>query len=54
MEKKAAKDFMSKFNELNTDNQRYLIAIQQALAFAQSSSLETKKTAQDSKCGITP
>ena len=28
-------DFMVKFNELNETNQKYIIAIQQALAFAQ-------------------
>lgn len=30
------KEFDIKFNELNLDNQRYIIAIQQALIFAQS------------------
>lgn len=30
------KDFSTKFNELNSDNQRYIIAIQQALMFAQN------------------
>ena len=37
MENKTARDFIVKFNELNPDNQRYIIAIQQALTFAQSS-----------------
>ena len=37
MDNKLTRDFAVKFNELNSDNQRYIIAIQQALAYAQSS-----------------
>ena len=40
MENKSLIDFMVKFNELNETNQKYIIAIQQALAFAQESSGE--------------
>lgn len=43
MDNKMTRDFVAKFNELNSDNQRYIIAIQQALAYAQSSALEAKK-----------
>ena len=43
MDNKLTRDFAVKFNELNSDNQRYIIAIQQALAYAQSSALEAKK-----------
>lgn len=32
------KDFISKFNELTEENQRYVVAVQQALVFAQSTS----------------
>lgn len=41
MENKATKDFIVKFNELSMENQRYVIAVQQALEFAQSFSTET-------------
>jgi hypothetical protein len=37
MENKSLIDFMVKFNQLNETNQKYIIAIQQALAFAQES-----------------
>lgn len=50
MENKTTRDFIVKFNELNPDNQRYLIAVQQALAFAQSSSLEAEKAAKENRC----
>lgn len=50
MENKTVEDFIIKFNELNPDNQRYLIAVQQALAFAQSSSLKVEKVAKENKC----
>lgn len=43
MDNKITRDFAVKFNEHNSDNQRYIIAIQQALAYAQSSALEAKK-----------
>lgn len=43
MDNKLTRDFAVKFNDLNSDNQRYIIAIQQALAYAQSSALEAKK-----------
>ena len=32
-----AKDFTIKFSELTENNQRYIVAIQQALVFAQTS-----------------
>lgn len=35
MDNKAARDFAVKFNELSLDNQRYIIAIQEALAYTQ-------------------
>ncbi len=44
MENKAVKDFVEKFALLNEENQRYIVAIQQALVFAQSSLLDDKKT----------
>ena len=47
MENKAKRDFIIKFDKLNPDNQRYLIAVQQALAFAQISSLESEKTTKE-------
>jgi hypothetical protein len=37
MENKSLIDFMVRFNQLNETNQKYIIAIQQALAFAQES-----------------
>lgn len=37
MENKSLIDFMVKLNQLNEANQKYIIAIQQALAFAQES-----------------
>ena len=43
MDNKLTRDFAVKFNELNSDNQSYIIAIQQALAYAQSSALAFKK-----------
>lgn len=46
MDNKMTRDFAVKFNELNSDNQRYIIAVQQALAYAQSSALEAKKRKQ--------
>lgn len=46
MDNKMTRDFAVKFNELNSDNQRYIIAIQQALAYAQVSALEAKKEGQ--------
>lgn len=39
-------EFSNKFNELDVDNQRYIIAIQQALIFAQSS----EKAAKEDRC----
>ena len=47
MDNKLTRDFAVKFNELNSDNQRYIIAIQQALAYAQSSALEAKKAEEE-------
>ena len=46
MENTSLIDFMVKFNQLNEANQKYIIAIQQALAFAQESSEKSgcKKT----------
>ena len=41
MENKSLIDFMVKFNQLNETNQKYIIAIQQALAFAQGASTES-------------
>ncbi len=37
------KDFISKFNELTEENQRYVVAVQQALVFAQSTSERTNQ-----------
>lgn len=41
------KEFDKKFNELNTDNKMYIIAIQQALIFAQSSEKVEKENRND-------
>lgn len=38
MENTSLIDFMVKFNQLSEANQKYIIAIQQALVFAQESS----------------
>ncbi len=48
MDSKLTRDFIAKFNKLNLNNQRYTIAMQQALAFAQSaqSASEVKKKGQ--------
>ena len=35
MDKSTEKNFLSKFKELNSENKKYIIAIQQALVFAQ-------------------
>ncbi|MFV0551248.1 MAG: hypothetical protein ACK5N8_03715 [Alphaproteobacteria bacterium] len=45
-EEKATRDFVVKFNELNEGNQTYIIAIQQALMFAQTS----EKAAKGKEC----
>lgn len=50
MENKTRSDFIAKFNKLDPDNQRYLIAVQQALAFAQSSSSDAKKSEKKKRC----
>ena len=42
MEDKETRDFIVKFNELTPGNQKYIVAIQQALAFAQWSSESEK------------
>lgn len=48
-------DFIEAFNELNPDNQKYIIAIQRALAFAQSSSQDTENNPMGNNCeGIKP
>ncbi len=54
MDNKLTRDFAVKFNELNSDNQRYIIAIQQALAYAQSSALEAKKEGANTNEPETP
>ena len=41
MENKSLIDFMVKFNQLNETNQKYIIAIEQTLAFAQGASTES-------------
>lgn len=41
------KEFDNKFKELNVDNQRYIIAIRQALIFAQSYTEECSKENQE-------
>lgn len=40
MDNKSLVEFMVKFNELSETNQKYIMAVQQALAFAQSNSEE--------------
>lgn len=59
MDDKATRDFNNKFNKLNKENKRYVIAIQQALLFAQSSAVETevqieneKKILEHTECSI--
>lgn len=42
MENKTTETFDSKFDELTPENQRYIIAIQQALIFAQSQECDKK------------
>lgn len=41
------KNFDIKFNELSADNQKYIIAIQQALIFAQSNEKAAQETKRD-------
>ena len=43
MENPSIADFMVKFSELNETNQKYIMAIQQALAFAQATADEEKR-----------
>lgn len=49
MENKSIIEFMVKFSELNEANQKYIMAIQQALAFAQESAEKDtcRKTKED-------
>lgn len=42
MENKSMREFIIKFNELSLSNQMYMLAVQQALTFAQSSATEDK------------
>lgn len=57
MKNKSIIDFMVKFSELNEENQKYIMAIQQALAFAQSNPGEKvrvgnpKTSEQHKNCG---
>ena len=44
-----ANEFTAKFNELNEPNQRYIIAIQQALLFAQKQEELEKQKGDDKK-----
>lgn len=50
MNDKISCDFNAKFNKLNESNQKYIIAIQQALLFAQSFSQETKNGDIQNQC----
>ncbi|MDL2294239.1 hypothetical protein LJC60_06365 [Ruminococcaceae bacterium OttesenSCG-928-D13] len=43
MDNKVSREFAIKFNKLSSDKQRYILAIQQALAFAQTSATEAEK-----------
>lgn len=43
-EDKVTKDFVLKFNKLNEQNKKYIIAIQQALIFSQTSSEKAEAT----------
>lgn len=52
-EEKRKKDFYTKFKQLSPDNQRYIIAIQQALMFAQISTEKAKKEKQYEKISST-
>ena len=47
MENKELKDFIEKFNKLTPNNQKYIIAIQQALTFAQSTVSESVEKEQN-------
>lgn len=47
MQNETTRDFIVKFNKLNPDNKRYVIAVQQALVFAQLSSSEDNKLSKD-------
>lgn len=44
-----ANEFTAKFNELNEPNQRYIIAIQQALLYAQEHEKSEKQRREDKK-----
>lgn len=46
-EEQRIRDFIVKFNELNEDNQKYIIAIQQALTFAQTREKTAKEPEHD-------
>lgn len=43
MKKRSVQDFTIKFDALNADNQKYIIAVQQALMFAQSTGQKVMK-----------
>lgn len=43
----AANEFTTKFNALNEPNQRYIIAIQQALLYAQEHEKSEKQKGED-------
>lgn len=43
MNNKKARDFAVKLSELSSDNQRYIIGIMRAFAYAQSLDLEAEK-----------
>lgn len=51
MKKQEKENFFVKFNELNEKNQKYILAIQQALTFAQSQNQHTNETPPTNKSG---
>ena len=50
MQKKEEKEFIEKFKALTPSNQKYIIAIQEALSFAQSCTPETENLKKSEGC----
>ena len=53
MENKTSENFDTKFDKLTPENQKYIIAIQQALIFAQTNEFEKHVAYPDNMAGYT-
>ncbi|MEG0741513.1 MAG: hypothetical protein RR301_02315 [Clostridia bacterium] len=54
MDNKALREFTVKFAALNANNQKYIVAIQQALMYAQTSSGKVEKTKKKGQDRVPP